>query len=57
MEIPILPQNMVAQLYNDIEANISDYTADGFTQELLSTCKSITGTKVPENFSDLIKII
>lgn len=54
MEIPILPQNMVAQLYNDIEANISDYTADGFTQELLSSCKSITGTKVPENFSDLI---
>jgi hypothetical protein len=54
MEIPILPQNMVAQLHKDIGVNIENYTADGFQTDILPYCKSIKGTKIPDNFTDLI---
>ncbi len=45
---------MVAQLHKDIGVNIENYTADGFQTDILPYCKSIKGTKIPDNFTDLI---
>lgn len=52
MEIPILTQNKVAQLFNDVGDGIENYTEDGYRIDLLPDCKRIKDTEVPENLSE-----
>ena len=54
MEIPIFPQAVVSELYNNVEKNLDRYDATFDGSSLHSRCKSLNGTKIPENLSDLM---
>lgn len=54
MEIPIFPQAVVSELYNNVGSNLDRYTATFDSFSLHSKCKNLNATKVPENLSELM---
>ena len=54
MEIPIFPQALVSELYNNVKSNLDRYTATFDSFSLHSKCKNLNTTKVPENLSELM---
>lgn len=54
MDIPIFPQSVVSELYNNVEINLERYTPTFNNFSLHEKCKNLKETTVPENLSELM---